>query len=340
MPSSLVLFTTSQTPLAVRYPHPRKPILNVPPLLHRSLHNALDRDQPSAAFVGNAGGVEDVAQGTLYIPNLEELVKPSPLAVPNGHASPELVHDNIELTVKVHLIVSPTSTPTASARADWVNEALQVFRKAKRLPLPDNLLIGFNGIDYRGIKTATGAEGSVAPDTEVVPGELEQEVLKVWERVFAEQDKLVKEGGKLGSLYAPQGLLRKLTEREGGRRVKVNALDTPDCHHLPKDYTGYARKNGVELWAGGGGEGSDPLPSAHLQNVLQEFLPAIRKIVPEQQAKEFSKLDSLIPLRQDGLKFEDVETGVQVRWVLSYTVLSTTRNVVEDKGYIVAADLV
>lgn len=256
MPPSLVLFTTSQTPLAVRYPHPRKPILTVPPLLHRSLHNALDRDQPSAAFVVNAGDAGGVAQGTLYIPNLEELAKPSPLPVANGHAAPELVHDNIELTVKVHLIVSPTSTSPASARAEWVSEALQVFRKAKRLPLPDNLLIGFKGIDYRGIKTATGAEASVTPNTEIVPAELEEEVLKVWERVFAERGKLVKENGKLGSLYAPQGLLKKLTEREGEGRVKVNALDTPDCHHLPKDYTGYARKNGVELWAGGGGEGS------------------------------------------------------------------------------------
>lgn len=66
----------------------------------------------------------------------------------------------------------------------------------------------------------------------------------------------------------------------------------------------------------------DPLPSTHLQNVLQEFLPAIRKIIPEQQAKEFNKLDNPIPLRQDGLKFEDVETGVQVRWVLSVSSLA------------------
>ncbi|KIS01706.1 hypothetical protein L804_01585 [Cryptococcus deuterogattii 2001/935-1] len=341
MPPSLVLFTTSQTPLAVRYPHPLRPILTVPPLLHRSLHNALDRDQPSAVFVGDAEGVGGVTQGTLYIPNLEELVNPSPLSVPNGHTAPESVQDDIELTIKIHLTVSPTSIPTASAQAEWVGEALQVVRKAKCLPLPDNLLIGFKGIDYHGVKTATGAEGSVAPNTETIPAELEEEVLKVWERVFAERSRIVKEGGKLGSLYAPQGLLKKLTEREEGRgRVKVNALDTPDCHHLPKEYTEYARKNGVELWAGGGGEGSDPVPSAHLQNVLQEFLPAIRKIIPEEQVKELNKLDNSIPLRQDGLKFEDVETGVQVRWVLCYTALSTSRNVVKDKGYIIAADLV
>lgn len=344
MPPSLVLFTTSQTPLAVRYPHPLRPILTVPPLLHRSLHNALDRDQPSAVFVGDAEGVGGVTQGTLYIPNLEELVNPSPLSVPNGHTALESVQDDIELTIKIHLTVSPTSIPTASAQAEWVGEALQVVRKAKCLPLPDNLLIGFKGIDYRGVKTATGAEGSVAPNTETIPAELEEEVLKVWERVFAERSRIVKEGGKLGSLYAPQGLLKKLTEREEGRgRVKVNALDTPDCHHLPKEYTEYARKNGVELWAGGGGEGSgksvmflnavvscllnawiDPVPSAHLQNVLQEFLPAIRKIIPEEQVKELNKLDNSIPLGQDGLKFEDVETGVQVRWVLSVSSLTCT----------------
>lgn len=35
----------------------------------------------------------------------------------------------------------------------------------------------------------------------------------------------------------------------------VNCMNTPDCHWLPEDLLQYAKANGIELWAGGGGEG-------------------------------------------------------------------------------------
>lgn len=33
-------------------------------------------------------------------------------------------------------------------------------------------------------------------------------------------------------------------------------MNTPDCHWLPEDLLRYAEDNEIELWAGGGGEGS------------------------------------------------------------------------------------
>ncbi|WVQ85713.1 hypothetical protein IAT38_007879 [Cryptococcus sp. DSM 104549] len=325
---SLLLFTTSHTSLPVRYPHPRKPALLLPGLIHRALHTALDTSPPSFALTPS---------GSLAIPHPGALARPAPLPVANGDAAPDAEQDDTEVTVKLHLVAAAS----AQERAEWVRASLGMLAEHKGLGAPDNLLLGFRGVDYRGAKTAAtemfgcGSEGLEAPNTASLDAALESEVLAVWEEVFRAEG-LVKPEGKLGSLYAPLGLLEKLVEREGGR-VRVNALDTPDCHHLPKDYTGYAREHGVALWAGGGGEGSDPLPAEHLQNILQEFIPVLGQAAPELAGK-LEKLDKQIPVRADGLKFEEGQAGVEVRWVLSYTVLSRPRNVVEDKGYIVAAD--
>jgi len=54
----------------------------------------------------------------------------------------------------------------------------------------------------------------------------------------------------------PVDRLEEGEQKDGLGKVQVNSLDTPDCHHLPKDFTGWAKENGVQLWAGGGGEGS------------------------------------------------------------------------------------
>ncbi|KAK8865606.1 hypothetical protein IAR55_000750 [Kwoniella newhampshirensis] len=373
---SLILFTTSQTPLPVRYPHPRKPQLVLPPLVHRSLHNALDGEGPSV--------LNDEA--TLVIPHPDGLVKndlPShshSLSEKTGvdqinQSSPQdgmiaqlpesaSIHTplDIELTVKLHLVSSPSSqsssppsgNDSASSLLQMISESLETLSRYKGLSSTaiDTLLIGFKGMDYRGSKTIAsemfgcGSEGLEAPNTETVSPELEKQILGLWKELSNDDDDdqgVIGRDVKLGILYSPLGLLRKLVEQQEGsgtgRKVGVNALDTPDCHHLPKEYTQYAREHGVELWAGGGGEGSDPLPSAHLHNLLQEFVPALKTV--GRPPKSVDRLERLIPVRADGLKFEteQVEKGLEVRWVLSYTLVSKTRNVVKDKGYIIAADL-
>ncbi|KAI5454670.1 hypothetical protein NCC49_003561 [Naganishia albida] len=114
----------------------------------------------------------------------------------------------------------------------------------------------------------------------------------------------------------------------------VNCMDTPDCHWLPEDLLNYAKDNGIELWAGGGGEGSDPLPSAHLHNTLQEFITKL----PSGLFKAGTSLDQLVPLDDESRAAEPERTaGVEVEWVLGYTVISKSRNIVQDKGYIIAA---
>ncbi|WWD18217.1 hypothetical protein CI109_102667 [Kwoniella shandongensis] len=378
---SLILFTTSQTALPVRYAHPSKPTLVIPPLVHRSLHNALDGDAQSALLLGDQAGS---SSGRLIIPHPDGLIKhdlpshnlqgsSSQIRIDEANSSPsgvtisnlpesESIHSplDIELTVKLHL-VAPSPTPPSSAfkstsngtstRGSWISEALSILSEYKGLSRDaiDTLLIGFKGIDYRGEKNdpiptpgTNGTNGTKntngnVDDNETIPSELEEEVLEIFQHL--EEADVGKET-KLGILYSPLGLLKKLVEQVGDaktRKVGVNALDTPDCHHLPKEYTGYARENGIELWAGSLGEGSDPLPSAHLHNLLQEFVPALGAIGQPQPSLQ--KLGKLIPVREDGSKFDDQrETGVEVRWVLSYTLVSKTRNVVKDKGYIIAAD--
>ena len=71
----------------------------------------------------------------------------------------------------------------------------------------------------------------------------------------------------------------------------------------------------------------DPLPSPELHNILQEFAS---HLPPTQQSQ--TPLADLIPLGDDGKWDEKASRGVDVRWVLGYTVVSSTRNVVEDKG--------
>lgn len=114
------------------------------------------------------------------------------------------------------------------------------------------------------------------------------------------------------------------------RPPAVNSINTPDCQRLSPDLQTYAREKGIELWAGGSGEGSDPLPSVHLHNTLQEFVDHMPpELVPE--GSSLGKLAVINPRVEGGTRDK---LGVNVEWVLGYTVVSRTRNVVEDKGWV------
>ena len=142
-------------------------------------------------------------------------------------------------------------------RASWVAESLEFLGTHKGLRSVDTLLLGFSGVDYKGKKTVAsemfgcGAEGlESGSGSEIVDEETERGVREVWD--------LVSKSGlgvfNLGTLYLPLGLLKKLSEEDVA--PKINAMDTPDCQSLPKEYSAFARERGIELWAGGGGEGA------------------------------------------------------------------------------------
>lgn len=316
-PSSLLLITTSQSALPVRYPHPHKPRLVIPPLVHRSLHLALDppRSESGTATASSSSGSSSPSPlirnfllapaesgsasgsgSTLIIPHPDTIIKHDlparhPGPVPNGSAKSSidtntnvdndpvsLVSDS-ELTVKLHLVGSGS----VEERAGWVEEALSVLAQYKGLGASssdpasatasiDTLLVGFKGVDYKGKRTAAseffgcGAEGmdGGGGGGEEVSQEVEDEVAAIWDLVRASQ---AGKAGRLGTLYLPLGVLRRLAlgpaaEAKGKRESeeqtgpKINMLDTPDCHHLPHDYADFAKEQGIELWAGGGGEGA------------------------------------------------------------------------------------
>ncbi|WWC88202.1 uncharacterized protein L201_003107 [Kwoniella dendrophila CBS 6074] len=398
--TNLYLFTTSQIPLPIKYPHPRKPILVLPSLIHRSLHNSLDGETPSF-LIQQQEGSNTKGKETIIIPHPDNLIKHDlpPLQTSTSTSTISGSNDEIEkedkknehpskptetqvngeidgiglsdssanylidseLTVKLHLIGgdddhSSTSTgienDDSAKYLEWIKESLNVLTKYKGLngKQIDNFLIGFKGLDYRGSKTKAsemfgcGSEGLEAPNTESISDTvLEKSILNTFSHLIQDQNDsnsiIINEKTKLGSLYSTLDLLKQLVslkQNNPNKGIKVNALDTPDCHHLPKEYTNYAKENGIELWAGGGGEGSDPLPSNHLHNLLQEFSSKISDLTNE----KINSLQNQIPLREDGLKFdsEKVKSSVDVKWVLSYTLVSKTRNVVKDKGYIVSAN--
>ena len=261
---SLVIFTTSQSPLPIRFPRPHKPTLNLPALVHRSLHSALDASPPSLS----------TQDGTLIIPHPDTLIKHD---VPPHHTHPAHTSTDAaraaqpeaagtgsakgdeleaEITVKIHLV----GDGSPSTRAQWVDDALETLRRHKGLSEIDTLLIGFKGVDYKGKRTAAadffgcGAEGLTGDVFAVVSEQAAKDARGTWEAVaqtYGDQKRGVK---ALGTLYLPLDVLQDLSESSSA--PKVNSLDTPDCHSLPKEYTQYAKERGIELWAGGGGEGS------------------------------------------------------------------------------------
>lgn len=249
----LYIFTTSQAPLAARYPRPAKPTLIVPPLIHRSLHQALDLTPPSLGQSSDGG---------LVIPHPDLLRK---------H---DLTEDGeTEVTLKIHLV----GEADAQERHRWVEDALGLLDTHLGIKGADTLLVGFKGVDYKGKKTvdseSTGASNSnhvnvngngdakenstiTAATDYTVPPETEQHIVDFWKRLVPTltNKHRVK---RIGAMYLPLSTLRRLRSLDqDDSGLAVNSLDTPDCHHLPKDFTGWARENGVQLWAGGGGEGS------------------------------------------------------------------------------------
>lgn len=163
-PTQLVLYTTTTTPLVVRYPTPPKQQLVLPAIVHQTLHTALDRATADSFEYSESSR-------TLRIP-----------AVPEASVSAGLDPD-LELTVKLHLL--------ARQAHDSVPEALETLKDAKGWTTAqiDTLLVGFKGVDYKGKRTAAGemfgcgSEYWLGGGEEgvVVPEHVQDEILKVWE---------------------------------------------------------------------------------------------------------------------------------------------------------------
>lgn len=251
---SLTLFTTTQSPLPVRYPRPSASgSLLLPPLIHRSLHSALD-SEPASALV-------DAGARTITVPHPDKITKHD---IPLATATAD--HSAHELTVKVHLVADGSS----SERARWVEESLELLSSIKGLSGVDSLLVGFRGIDYKGKKSAASGwgdwgcgtdnpedGGEAGSSSEVVPDDLAQHVEDTWaalEHLQAGESGSTTGARRLGTLYMPLGMLQRLADRPVPPRI--NAMDTPDCHHLPKEYSDFAASRNIELWAGGGGLGA------------------------------------------------------------------------------------
>lgn len=279
----LYIFTTSQTPLGARYPRPAKPTLIVPPLIHRSLHQALDQTPPSIGQSPSTNVSSDTASNVLGDRNgskvkCEGITIPHPDQLRKHDIPSASEHEDVEVTLKIHLVGSGS----AEERSQWVLDALALVDTHLGLGGADTLLVGFKGVDYKGKKTVetttdsteaqTNGSSSTAngngngdkiPASEYsVSPEIEKHITEFWASLSQKLNDNKATNGKkiknLGTMYLPLGILRLLKQQD--KDLAINSLDTPDCHHLPKDYSGWAREAGVQLWAGGGGEGSGQFP--------------------------------------------------------------------------------
>ena len=169
IPGSLLLFTTTQTPLPVRYPSPEsQKSLLIPPLLHASLHLAIDRAPQSLTLTD---------EGVLMIPNPEDRIDEI-----NGNRSgadvdadgDEAADADTEITVKFH-VVSNSPALDGSRTTDSVRrQKSQISRAIRNLEHYksgdsrwrgerarkgiDTFLIGWKGVEYRGEKQASDGE--------------------------------------------------------------------------------------------------------------------------------------------------------------------------------------
>ncbi|BEJ18181.1 hypothetical protein CspHIS471_0704580 [Cutaneotrichosporon sp. HIS471] len=269
----LLLFAGSQSPLPIRYPHPDKPRLALPPLVHRSLHTALDAAPPSALF----------SDDLLSIPQPGTLHK----------HEPETDHD---ATVKVQVCAGATDYLAA------IEEALGTVARVKGLSVVETGLVG--------LPAGTGTD--------------------VWNTIWCALGGI---GGASVAKWGTIGLDAEQLSKLDGKPV-VNEINVTDCATLPKEFTAFARERGMHLWASGGGAGPEPLPSADLHNLLSEFQPKLAALAPSANTEPLAQL---IPVTPEGV-YENAVPGVRVRWVVTYTLVSRTRNIVKDKGFIVAAD--
>jgi hypothetical protein len=153
-PSSLLLFTTSQTPLEPRYPHPEKPKLLIPSFIHASLHSALDREPPS--FKVNPDGVLMIPDPSDRIDDVNGVVPP-PGPITQDSRGGEASFKDAEITVKMYL-VTPASHSIEQQKAQ-VARALRnlVHYKARdkrwngrAAQHIDTFLLGWKGIEYTG----------------------------------------------------------------------------------------------------------------------------------------------------------------------------------------------
>ncbi|KAJ9107869.1 hypothetical protein QFC19_002775 [Naganishia cerealis] len=176
--TSLLLFTTSQTPLPNRYPTPASTrSLPIPPLLHASLHLAVDRPSPSYTLT---------KEGVLMIPNPEDeidAINGTRAAVAGEQEGrmqgPAVADEDAEVTVKFYLVsASPVTATSSSVRAkQQITRALRNLQhykahdprwrgdRARRWI--DTFLIGWKGVEYRGERrSSVGSAKKLSPDAE------------------------------------------------------------------------------------------------------------------------------------------------------------------------------
>ncbi|KAL1405189.1 hypothetical protein Q8F55_008814 [Vanrija albida] len=281
----LLLFSGVQAPLQVRYSRPAKPKADLPPLVHRALHTALDSKPASASY--------EASSDLLIIPRPGTLHK---------HSWDECSLADYDVTVKVQIV----NKGTAASYAAFVGKALETLAEHKGLEQLDTVLVGLPEDE----DASTWAE--------------------FWKTITSGGTKNIKSWGTL-NLLEPI-----LAELVAVKAPVANELNTTDCYTLPKEYTAFASSHGIQLWASGGGAGANPLPAADLHNLLHEFKSVLGGLVPASSAPTLS---SIIPLAADGSSFvEQPKPAVAVDWVVTYTLLSRTRNIVKDKGYIVSAE--
>jgi hypothetical protein len=192
-PTSLLLFTTSQTPLAIRYPAPsRARNLPIPPLLHASLHLAIDRAPAPPSFTMTEEGV-------LMIPDPEDKIdaingnREAVAEEQQGVDGSEPDKDT-EITVKFYIISdSPASTSTSSpsTTATTTRTTTTVQRQKQQITRAlrnlqhykahdprwrgdrahsgiDTFLIGWKGVEYRGEKRSVSGGGETVTGKKTV----------------------------------------------------------------------------------------------------------------------------------------------------------------------------
>jgi glutamate--cysteine ligase regulatory subunit len=239
---------------------------------------------------------------TLYIPSW----RPTPLAEPRS---------SYDITVKLFFL---PGIP-ASRRCEHTKEAIKLVLNELAVDSVDLLIISYPGVSF-------DAEDEIeedSPDENESTNSEESEGIEAQLRSWRVLEDLFEQGTikQLGLAEFSSDRLGKFLPQVKIRPT-VDQINVKDCCVVPKDLILYAKEHKIDLLTHN--DCTDILPGGTTRELLGPGTRSANIIAARPDAGE----------NEPGLKGD-----IEPQWVIKYTAVVKDRGVVENKGYIAAAQL-
>lgn len=227
--------------------------------------------------------------------------RPTPLAEPRS---------SYDITVKLFYLPGVPS----SRRCNHTRDAINLVLKELEVDSVDLLIVSYPGVNF-------DAEDDVDDESDDASAQSEEEGLDAQLRSWKVLESLYEQSTikQLGLSEFSSDRLRKFLP-EVKIRPTVDQINVKDCCVVPKELIMYAKENQIDLLTHN--DCTDILPAGTTRELLGPEIANIIAARPDAGADE------------PGLKGD-----IEPQWVIKYTAVVKDRGVVENKGYIAAAQL-